>query len=84
MADYRGLSEFDLLSKIQRYEDAIEKIDLGGDVSKIQGEGRLIEIVQANAGKARETLEDLYYERSRRWPDKYPRTGRAINVSFQP
>lgn len=84
MADYRGLSDDDLRAKITRYEAAIEEIDLGGGVAVIAGEGRRMEYVQANASKARETLEDLYYERSRRWPADYPRQGRAIAVRILP
>jgi hypothetical protein len=84
MADYRALTDADLSAKIGRYEDAIEKIDLGGDVAVIAGEGRRMEIVQANASGARQTLEDLYYERSRRFPDQFPRRGRAIGVRILP
>ena len=84
MADYRGLSDAELAGKITRYETAIEKIDLGGDVAVIAGEGRRMEIVQANAGAARNTLEDLYCERARRQPGLFPRRGRAIGVRILP
>jgi hypothetical protein len=83
MPDYRGLSDDELKAKIVLYEARAEEILMGDGVAKIQGEGRLMEYVQANSGQLTAALEQLYYERSRRWPDLFPYRGRAIGVRFK-
>lgn len=85
MPDFSRLSDADLDTKIAKYEAVIEDVELNGGVGKVQGEGRLVEYVQANVSSARNTLEELYFERRKRTAalTGLP-CGRAIPVRILP
>lgn len=78
---YEDLTDEELNERIIKFRDALEEIALGGDVSKIQTDGRLMEIVAGHTGKAENILQQLRDERDRR-ANGGVLPGRAIGMRF--
>lgn len=78
---YESLSDEDLQAKIDKFNAALEEIALGGEVAKIQSDGRLMELVRGNTGQADTILGLLLDEQEMRQNGGVLR-GRALGMRF--
>jgi hypothetical protein len=78
---YAGLTDEDLAGKVTLFADALETIALGGEVAKIQSDGRLMELVRGNTGAAEAILEQLLLEQEKR-ANGGTLPGRALGMRF--
>lgn len=79
---YKTLDDEDLAERITKFSDALETIALGGEVSKIQTDGRLMEIVRGSTAEAEKILQMLLDEQEMRENGGQLR-GRALGMRFQ-
>jgi hypothetical protein len=78
---YAALTDEDLAAKITTFSDALESIALGGEVARIQSDGRLMELVRGNTGGAEAILDLLLLEQEKRANGgRLP--GRALGMRF--
>jgi hypothetical protein len=78
---YEKLTDEELDAKILAFTTALEEIALGGEVSKIQSDGKLMELVRGNTGGADAILTLLLEERDMRGNDGVL-PGRALGMRF--
>lgn len=78
---YESLSDEALQVKIDKFNAALEEIALGGEVAKIQSDGRLMELVRGNTGQA-ETILGLLLDEQEMRKNGGVLPGRALGMRF--
>lgn len=66
MRPYVTHTDDEIVAEITQYRDAKKTIGLGGVVSKIAGEGRMVEYTRSNMPTIDTALRELYAEARRR------------------
>lgn len=78
---YQHLTDEQLAGRITKFTDALEEIALGGEVSRIQTDGRMMELVKGHTGDAEKILELLLSEQETR-ANGGTLPGRALSMGF--